>query len=60
MNMAAAWTDLAQRAEKNLPNDILHEPKPSFSVVLQQQRPQRKTDEEWRITQRPSRASHPN
>jgi hypothetical protein len=44
LNMAAAWTDLAQRAEMKLP--IPHEPKPSSSLVLQQKQPQRKADED--------------
>lgn len=46
VNMAAAWADLAERAEKKQPSDILQEPRPSSSVVLQQQQPQEKADED--------------
>jgi len=46
LNMAAAWTDLAHRAEKNQPHDIVCEPRPSSSVVLQQQQPQGKADKD--------------
>jgi hypothetical protein len=35
--MAAAWTDLADQAEKNLRNDVVYEPQ----VMLQQQQPQK-------------------
>jgi hypothetical protein len=46
LSMAVAWTELAQQAEKNQCNDIVYETPPSRSTALQQQQPQRKTDED--------------
>jgi hypothetical protein len=46
LNMAVAWRDLAKQAEKNRLNDVVYETPASPSVSLQQQQPQRKTDED--------------
>jgi hypothetical protein len=46
LSMAVVWTELAQQAEKNRRNDIVYETPPSRSMALQQQQPQRKTDED--------------
>jgi hypothetical protein len=40
LKMASAWTDLAQNAEKNARSEV------RASVVLQQQQPQEKADED--------------